>query len=156
MNERRVINALDQNSIHYDRILHSQTFSSMRTAQATHIKAIEFAKPVIINVDGKTVMAVLPASYRLSLKKVKESMGAQSVEILCEEELRNLFPDSSIGAMPPMGNLYGMDVIMDQDMEKDENISFNCCNHEEVFKIKFADYKRMVHPRFVNIHKLAA
>lgn len=156
MNERKVIQTLEQNHIDYDIILHTETFTSMRTAQATHTKGIEFAKPMMINVDGKMIMAVLPANYRVDVKRIKEIMGAKKATIATEEEFRYLFKDSAIGAMPPMGNLYGMDVIMDKDMSNDTNIAFNACNHQEIIRMKFSDYKKVVHPRFANIHKRAA
>lgn len=156
MKERRVIQALEQNHMEYDLILHSETFTSMRTAQATHTKGLEFAKPMMVNVDGKMIMAVLPANYRIDLKRIKEAMGAESVSLAAEEEFRHIFSDSAIGAMPPMGNLYGMEVLMDKDMMEDDSITFNACNHQEIIRMKFSDYKKMVHPRFVNIHQRAA
>lgn len=153
MKERKIIRALKQNHIPYDIVVHSQTFSSMKTAQATHTKGKEFAKPIMVNVDGKMMMAVLPANYSLDLKRIKESMGAKTVELATEAEFSPIFSDSVIGAMPPMGNLYGMEVIMDKDMIDDDEICFNACNHQEIIRMKFSDYRRMVHPRFENIHK---
>lgn len=153
MKERLIIHALKQNHIPYELVIHSQTFSSMKTAQATHTKGIEFAKPIMINVDGEMVMAVLPANYTLDLKKIKESMGAKNVYLATEAEFSPIFSDSVIGAMPAMGNLYGLNVIMDKDMMDDTNIAFNACNHQEIIKMKFSDYKKMVHPRFTNIHR---
>lgn len=153
MEGRRVINALKQNNIPYDIITHTETFSSMKTAEATHVKGKEFAKPIMINVDGNMMMAVLPAYYSLDLKKIKEVMGAKKVTLASEEEFSPRFRDSVTGAMPPMGNLYGMNVLMDKEMMDDTYICFNACNHNEVIKMKFTDYRRMVHPRFNNIHK---
>lgn len=152
MKERLVINRLKQNHIPFEIIPHSETFSSMKTAQVTHTKGMEFAKPIMINVDGKMVMAVLPASYTLDLKKIKEAMGASSVYLASERDFTPMFSDSDRGAMPPMGNLYGMEVLMDMDMMDDENIVFNACNHQEALRMSFSDYKRVVHPRFCNIH----
>lgn len=156
MKERLVERALKQNHIPYDIILHSQSYTSMQTAQAAHIKGKEFAKTIMVNVDGRMIMAVLPAYYRVDLKRVKEAYGAKDVSIASEEEFAYLFKDSSIGAMPPMGNLYGMEVAMDEEMKEDLYIAFNACNHEEIFKMKFKDYKKMTHPRFLNLHKMPA
>lgn len=156
MKERRVERALKQNHIPYDIILHSQAYTSLQTAQAAHVKGKEFAKTIMVNVDGKMLMVVLPASYRIDLKRIKEAYGAKDVSIAHEEEFAYLFSDSSIGAMPPMGNLYGIDVAMDEEMKEDVFIAFNACNHEELIQMKFRDYKRMVHPRFLNLHKMPA
>lgn len=153
MKERLIIKTLKQNHIPYDIVVHSQTFSSMKTAEATQTKGIEFAKPIMINVDGEMVMAVLPANYTLDLKRIKESMGAETVYLASEDEFSPLFKDSVIGAMPPFGNLYGMNVLMDKDMMNDNEIVFNACSHKEAIRMKFTDYKRLVHPRFVNIHR---
>ncbi len=152
MNDRLVIKALKQNHIPYDILLHSQTFSSTETAQETHTKGKEFAKTIMVKVDDKMMMAVLPANYDLDLRLLTEVMNAKKVSLASEQEFSPMFKDSKIGAMPPMGNLYGMEVIMDNEMKDDNEISFNACNHEEIIRMKFSDYENMVHPMFKNIH----
>lgn len=153
MKERLIIRTLKHNHIPYDIVLHSKTFSSVKTAEVTHTKGKEFAKPIMINVDGKIVMTVLPANYTLDLKRIKESLGAETVYLASEDEFSPIFKDSVIGAMPPFGNLYGLKVLMDRDMMDDNEITFNACSHQEAIRMKFADYKRLVHPRFANIHR---
>lgn len=153
MKERVILHALKQNHVPYDIVLHSQTFTSMQTAQATHTKGMEFAKTLMVNVDGKMVMAILPANYRLDFKRMKEALGAKDITLATEDQFTPMFMDSDIGAMPAMGNFYGMEVVMDKDMMKDEYITFNACNHQEAIRMKFSDYNKMVHPKFKNIHR---
>ena len=94
-------------------------------------------------------MAVLPASYRVDLKQLKISSGADKVEISHEHEFRNKFPDCEVGAMPPFGNLYGMDVYVAKSLAEDEEIAFNACSHNELIKMKYKDFDNLVKPKIL-------
>jgi Ala-tRNA(Pro) deacylase len=78
-----------------------------------------------VKIDGKPTMAVVPASFHVDLRLLKKATSANSVELASEEEFKGLFPECETGAMPPFGNLYGMDVYADEGLAKDEEIAFN-------------------------------
>ena len=56
-------------------------------------------------------MAVLPASSKVDFDLLKKAMGSGRVEIASEKEFKDMFPGCEIGAMPPFGNLYGMECL---------------------------------------------
>ena len=60
------------------------------------------------------------------------------------------FPDCEVGAMPPFGNLYGMDVYVTPGLAADERIAFNAGTHTEVFQMAYRDFERLVHPRVLS------
>jgi Ala-tRNA(Pro) deacylase len=93
------------------------------------------------------VMLVLPASYRVDMKKLKGILNCKKVGMAKEEEFQELFPDCEIGAMPPFGNLYNLEVWVDQVITEDEFIVFQAGSHVETLKIKYSDYARLVNPR---------
>jgi Ala-tRNA(Pro) deacylase len=98
----------------------------------------------MIKVDGGIKMAVLPATYKVDLGRLKEAVGASTVALAAEAEFKELFPDCETGAMPPFGNLYGLPVLVAQSLTDNEEIAFNAGNHTEVVKLAFADYERLV------------
>jgi len=145
---------LDSNKIKYETMGHSQVFTAQEIAASAHIPGKEMAKTVVVRIDGKMAMAVLPASYRVDFELLKEAAGASSVELASEEEFEDLFPDCKIGAMPPFGNLYGMDVFVAASLADDEDIAFNAGSHSELIRLSYKDFERLVAPKVVKFsHK---
>ena len=68
---------LDENNVKYITVRHSSAYTAQEIAAATHVSGKEFAKTVIIKIDGKMAMAVLPASYQLNFKLLHEIFGTQ-------------------------------------------------------------------------------
>jgi Ala-tRNA(Pro) deacylase len=60
-----------------------------------------------------------------------------------------MFPECEVGAMPPFGNLYGMDVYMATGLHDDDEIAFNAGNHTEVVRMMFRDFHRLVVPKVI-------
>ena len=138
---------LDENNVKYVTIKHSSAYTAQEIAASAHVSGKEFAKTVIIKIDGKMVMAVLPASYQLNFKLLHEIFGTQQVTLATEAEFKYAFPDCEVGAMPPFGNLYDMEVFVAESLAEDENIAFNAGNHTEMIKLRYADFEHLVHPR---------
>ncbi len=61
-------------------------------------------------------------------------------------KFESLFPGCEIGAIPPFGNLFGLPVYVDPELEKDETIFFNAGNHQQTVRLKYSDFKRSVQP----------
>lgn len=138
---------LDVNKIKYVSIIHSSAYTAQEIAALAHIPGKELAKTVIIKINGKMAMAVLPASYKVSFEQLKEALGMQEIRLAYEQEFLDKFPDCDVGAMPPFGNLYGMEVFVAESLAEDEEIAFNACNHTELIKMKFSDFERLVKPK---------
>jgi Ala-tRNA(Pro) deacylase len=138
---------LDENKIKYISIQHSSAYTAQEIAAVAHIPGKDLAKTVIIKIDGKMAMAVLPASYKVSFENLKEALGVKEVRLAYEQEFIDKFPDCDVGAMPPFGNLYGMEVYVAQSLAENEEIAFNACNHTELIKMSFADFERLVKPK---------
>jgi Ala-tRNA(Pro) deacylase len=137
---------LDRNRIRYMVISHSVAYTAQGIAALTHIPGKELAKTVMVMIDGRLAMAVVPASFRVDLYRLKKYLGANSVELASESDFRDRFPDCETGAMPPFGNLYGMDVFADQALTEDKEICFNAGSHREIVRMKFADFRNLAEP----------
>ena len=140
---------LDSQGVRYVIITHSPAYTAQQIAQSAHIPGKELAKTVITIIDGKMTMAVLPASYAVDFDYFRKEIGAKKIELATEEQFKDKFPDCEIGFMPPFGNLYGMEVYVDQHLTKDKEISFNAGNHMELFRLSYQDFERLVKPRVV-------
>lgn len=144
---------LDENNVKYLVISHSIAYTAQEIAASAHIPGKEVAKTVIVKLDGKMTMAVLPAPYKVDFDLIKKATGAKDVELASEEEFKYLFPGCEIGAMPPFGNLYDMDTIVAKSLTEDEDIAFNAGTHKELIKLSYKDFENAVKPKILKISK---
>jgi Ala-tRNA(Pro) deacylase len=149
MPAKKVKTFLDDHEIKYITIKHSTAYTAQEVAALTHIKGKEIAKTVIVKIDGTMAMAVVPASYRVDISRLREVTGATDIELATEEEFKGMFPECDAGAMPPFGNLYDMKVYVAQSLADDESIAFAAGSHSEVIRLAFADFERLVKPRIL-------
>lgn len=138
---------LDENHVRFVTIIHSRAYTAQEIAAAAHIKGKELAKTVMVKVDGKMAMAILPASYRINFATLKSVTGAKELILATEEEFKGLFPGCEPGAMPPFGNLFGMDVYVAAKLTEDREIAFNAGSHTELMRLPFEDFDRLVRPK---------
>jgi Ala-tRNA(Pro) deacylase len=142
---------LDTNHIQYGIIGHNAAYTAHEIAALAHIPGKELAKTVIVKVDGDMAMAVLPSSRKIDLEDLSMATRAESVKLATEGEFRSRFPDCETGAMPPLGNLYGMTVYVDTTLTLDDEIAFNAGSHRELIRMAYKDFERLVHPTVVDI-----
>ncbi|MFN3533624.1 MAG: aminoacyl-tRNA deacylase [Candidatus Brocadia sp.] len=144
---KRLKEFLDSHNIKYVTISHSRAFTAQETATSAHIPGKELAKTVMVKIDGKMAMAVLPASDKVDFDLLRKATRSDKVEIANEKEFKGLFPECEVGAMPPFGNLYGMDVFVARSLTEDEEIAFNAGSHRELVRMAYRDFEKLVKPK---------
>ena len=137
---------LDSRGIRYVSIGHSMAFTAAEVAESAHVKGHDFAKTVIVKIDGAMAMVVLPASQRILLHELRELLASDQVRLATEAEFKGAFPDCEVGAMPPFGNLYGMPVYVAASLADEAEIAFNAGTHSEVIKLDYVDFAQLVRP----------
>lgn len=147
MSVKKLKNFLDENGIKYVTVRHSNAYTAQEVASAVHVSGKGFAKTVIVNLDGRMAMCVLPASYKVDFKQLRRTLKADNVELADEAEFRYQFPDCEPGAMPPFGNLYNLDVYVAESLTSNNEIVFNAGTHTEIIRMKFEDFQRLVNPK---------
>ena len=140
---------LDKNEVKYVIIQHSLAYTASEIAAMAHIPGKELAKTVIIKTGKKLAMAVLPASFRIDFEDLKKALNEKNVDMATEADFENQFADCELGAMPPFGNLYDMDVYVSESLAEDEEITFNACSHRELIRLAFKDFKKLVKPKII-------
>ncbi len=140
---------LDSNSVKYVILKHSQAYTAQEIAAMAHIPGKKLAKTVLIKLDGKMAMAVLPATYKVEFEKLQEALGSERIRLANEQEFKDKFPGCEVGAMPPFGNLYDMEVFVAASLVEDEDILFNAGSHLELMKLAYKDFERLVNPKIL-------
>jgi Ala-tRNA(Pro) deacylase len=142
---------LERNFVPHEVIEHTPAFTAHSVATAVHVPDREIAKTLIARADDRFVMLVLPADHRIDDHAIRTVLGARHASLAHEEDLGQIFPDCELGAMPPFGNLYGMQVIVDASLAGDAEIVFNACTHTHAVRLRTADYMRLVRPFVASI-----
>jgi len=153
---QRLKEFLDKNNIQYVVITHSRAFTAAAIGAITHIPGKEIAKSVMVKLDGKLAMVVVPGSRSIDLSSLKAAVPARTAMIVPETEFSDSFPDCEVGAMPPFGVLYDFPVYVDEMLTHDEEIAFNAGSHRELVRMSYRDFERLVKPKVLRIIRKTA
>lgn len=130
---------------------HETTHSAQEMAESLHVPGDRVAKSVVLEADGKYVLALLPASQFIDMVRARESLAARELKLAREEEIASLFNDCDLGSIPPFGSLYGLQTVVDSSFTGDQNIVFESNHHDESISMSFRDFERIEHPRTAHL-----
>jgi Ala-tRNA(Pro) deacylase len=151
MTLQRLQEFLGEHKVRYRTIAHEPAITAQEIAAAAHIAGRNLAKTVMVKLDGRLAMAVVPATEQVNLDRLRRAAGASEIELASEAEFRDRFPDCEVGAMPPFGNLYGLDVFVADSLPREGSIAFNGGSHEELIELDYIDFERLVKPKRVSL-----
>ncbi|PJA78947.1 MAG: deacylase [Nitrospirae bacterium CG_4_9_14_3_um_filter_51_5] len=150
---KRLQEYLGGHKITYELIRHQEAYTASEMAHTLHISGRILAKVVIVKTDERFVMAVLPSNCKVDFERLADVLGKEQVRLATEGEFKELFPDCEVGAMPPFGNLYGLEVLVDQALTEDAEIVFQAGTHLKAMKLRYQDFADLVHPMVANFHQ---
>jgi len=130
----------------YSALPHPAAFHAREEAAAAHVPGRDWAKVVVCFIDGEPVQALVPAPSFVNLAQLLELAGGHAIRIADEHELRRLFPECEVGAMPPFGPLYGQTVFCDAALALAPEIAFNAGTHRDAIAMRWSDFVKMVNP----------
>jgi Ala-tRNA(Pro) deacylase len=151
MAANRIIHYLDEHAIKYVSTRHSPAFTAAEVAVSAHVAGRSFAKTIILEVEGEPAMLALPANRRILIHELREMLGTERVKLASEREIRELFPDCELGAMPPLGPLYGFKVHVTASLAQEREITFNAGTHTETITMAYADFAQLVQPAIIDL-----
>ncbi len=138
---------LDANHVEYEMVAHPPAYAAREVAAKAGVPGCAFAKAVVVSLDGRMAMAVLPAEHKISFNQLRDAAGAETISLAVEDEFAARFPDCELGAMPPFGHLYDMAVYVDDHLLDVDTIAFNAGTHAEVITMAYRDFARLVQPQ---------
>ncbi len=134
---------LDERNVKYDVIAHAPTNSSMQTAKTCRISGDRLAKAVLLRDDIGYAVAVLPASHHIEISELKKQFGSD-VELAREHEIEELFEDCVRGAIPALGECYGLDVLVDDSIEEQPEVYFEGGDHETLVHMTHGEFAGLI------------
>jgi len=143
---KKVLDYLNSNDIDYEVVEHPRVFTSIEEARALGIDADEIAKCLVINMRGEHALAVVPGDKRISNNKLRAALGNKHARLASEAEMKIDFPDWELGAVPPLGDLFGLPIYLDIDLVDHEILLFSAGTHTDSIKINSADFINLIRP----------
>lgn len=147
----KVHELLDDRGIEYETHEHPRVVSAQRLAAEEDVTGWDVAKPVLLSVGDRLVMAVVPAAVHVDLDKASRVLGGNDVRLATEDEFRATFPDCELGAEPPFGNLYGVPVFLDEQLRARSRMVCRDGSHTESILLDVNDYVRAVQPEIADL-----
>jgi Ala-tRNA(Pro) deacylase len=130
---------LDAKNVKYDVIAHAPTNSSKQTAEICHIPDDRLAKAVLLRDEVGYALAVLPASHHIRLSDLRSQFG-DDVRLASEREIEELFQDCARGAIPVVGECYGLDVVVDDSIDEQPEVYFEGGDHATLVHMSHAQF----------------
>jgi len=141
---------LDEAGVEYMCLSHPPAFTAQQLAHHVKIAGDRVVKTVIIELDGKMAMLVMPATWRVRWDRLSRVLDTDFVDLADEQEFQDRFPECEVGAMPPFGNLFGMTVYCAEVLTEQPELAFAAGTHTESIHMKTADFLQLVHPMVIN------
>jgi len=139
----RVRHFLEVRQIPYNLTTHRRATRASELAYEEHLPAWEVAKTVVVYGDNKFLMIVVPSDRQVDLQEVRAALDLKHVRLASEVELSELFPDCELGAMPPLGVLYGLAVYLDSDLASESMMTFPAGTHQACVHMRTADFQKL-------------
>ncbi|MCI0466673.1 MAG: YbaK/EbsC family protein [Beijerinckiaceae bacterium] len=133
---------LASQNIAYDVVTHQPAMSSSRAAEASRISGDRIAKAVVLRDANGFILAILPASRHIRLKDLETRLGFD-VDLATGQEVEQLFEDCARGAVPPAGECYGLDVIVDDSIEAQPDVYLEGGDHTTLIHLSHAQFERL-------------
>jgi len=134
---------LESRGIAYEVVEHPHTDTAMRAAEAAHVPGDRVAKPVLLGDDDSYLLAVIPATHRLDVDRLNQTM-ARSLVMLPEDEIDATFSDCERGAIPAIGEAYGVDVVVDPSLIHQPDVYFESGDHKHLIRLAGEDFRGLM------------
>lgn len=141
---------LDSAGTEYMCLSHPPAFTAQELAHHVQIAGDQVIKTVIIELDGKMTMLVMPATWRIRWDRLTKVLDTDFVQLADEQEFKDRFPDCEVGAMPPFGSLFGMTVYCSEALTAQPELAFSAGTHTESIHMKTKDFLQLVQPMVIS------
>ena len=138
-----LINYLEERGIKFELVEHPHTSTSMATARVSDLPAHQIAKAVVLRDDDGYVVSVLPANHSLEISWVNDELD-RDLELAAETEFKALFEDCETGAVPALGDAYGIPVIWDDELQYTADVYIEAGDHEHLVWLERRDFKKLM------------
>ena len=147
----RLTRWLEERDVSFRLLEHAPVFTSEEAARVRGTPIEAGAKALVLRAEEQTVHVVLPGNRKVDNAQLRAILGTRTLRFATPEELLTL-TGCTPGAVPPFGNLFGLPVLVDEELAKREDIAFNAGSNTTSIVMRCADFLHLSEAR---VHKLA-
>lgn len=136
----RLSSYLEQRQVHYEVCTHPQSHSSAQTARTAKVPPHELAKSVIVQDDSGCVMAVVPADRMVRLGELSRMLGRKHLRLADENGIAALFSDCDRGAVPALGMAWGVETVVDDELESSPQVYIEAGDHRCLLRLSHDEF----------------
>lgn len=149
-----LIGFLEDHGVAYEVVEHGTRFTAAAEARAAGIDPDDAAKDVVLRRGDDYVLAVIPASTQLDLRKTAELVGNGSeLRLATEDDIAARFPQFELGALPPFGPILEVEEFVDQRLLDHERVLCSGGDHRHSVKVDPNDMVRVAGARVADLVK---
>jgi len=138
-----LVKQLAQKGIAYDIMHHSYTNTSLNSAYSASVPTSQVVKSVLLEDDNGYVMALVPANQHVKINQLNMALN-RNMTLASEYELRNLFIDCELGAIPPIGEAYGIETIVDYNLDDCNDVYIEGGNHTDLLHLSGSSFRKLM------------
>lgn len=144
--------ALALTRVDYQVLRHQHASTALAAAREAHVDPRSLAKAVVLTDGIGPLLAVVPASERLDLERIRASLRRPELDFLPEDQLEQLFYDCEKGAIPPLGPDYRVPTIVDLRLRNVDEVYFEAGDHEDLVHVDQTSFRALMRgAEFLNI-----
>ena len=140
----RLYQYLEDHGVRYDLRMHGHSGSSVQTAFSANVPAGLVAKPVILEDEAGWVMAVVPADRSVRIGRLARLLGRKDLRLCAEGRLSKVFEDCELGAVPPIGMVWGMPTVVDEELDAAETVYLEAGDHEQLLRLSREQFRSLM------------
>ncbi len=140
-----IVALLKENKIEHEVMQHEPVLTSEDAARVRNTPLAEGAKALVMYADGKPIMVVVPADKKANTNSLKKTYNIKDLRMASKEEAETV-TRTKIGAIPPLGNLFGIPLYVDETLGNNEMVVFNAGEHTKSIRMKYRDFVTVSSP----------
>jgi Ala-tRNA(Pro) deacylase len=142
---------LDAERVAYDVLEHAATYTALAEAGAADVPPASTAKVLALRHGERYRLAVIPASRRLDVERVRELLEEGDLRLASEAELEADFPLFEVGALPPLGPLLPVPEVVDVRLLYRDRIVCPGGDHRHSLRLDPRELIRVMEPLVADI-----
>ena len=135
---------LDQRGARYEICPHEHSRTSAETARSAHVLPHQLAKSVVLEDEAGCLMAVIPADKTVMVGALARLLGRKELRLADEPRIAMLFEDCDLGAVPPIGMAWGVETIVDDELDASEVVYMEGGDHERLLKMSHEQFHMLM------------
>ena len=141
-----ILKYLSENDVEYSLLTHEPITTALNLAKTIKLPAHIIARTILIKTEKQFWMIVLPADRKVNIEAVCRILGANCAREADAGDWSFYFPDCDMDTMPPFGNLYGINILVEKSLEVGRRIVFSAYSRTQSIFMRWDAYVNLVKP----------